>query len=84
MDEDDQTFDPDGDGDPSCRSRSYRIAGASPALHHLQTPVEQGNSSYAIYMYVTWVDSPTDGLVVSAMTRRTATATARTTPPART
>jgi type II secretory pathway pseudopilin PulG len=61
VDEDDQTFDPDGDG-PLGHEPLFRIPGASPALHHLQTPVEAGNASYAIYMYVTWVDSPTDGL----------------------
>jgi len=62
VDQDAQTFDPDGDG-PLEPEPLFRIAGASPALSHLQTPVEAGNTTYSIYMYVTWVDSPTDGLV---------------------
>ena len=48
----DQTYDSDGDG-PLAPEPLIRIAGASPALHHLQTPVLQGNSTYDIYMYVT-------------------------------
>ena len=58
----DETFDPDGSGSLAPEPLE-RIAGASPALHHLQTPVSQGNSTYSIYMYVTWVDSETDGVV---------------------
>jgi type II secretory pathway pseudopilin PulG len=56
-----QTYDHDGSGgDPP--EPIVRIAGASPALHHLQTPVTQGNTDFTIYMYVTWVDSPEDGV----------------------
>jgi type II secretory pathway pseudopilin PulG len=56
-----QTYDHDGDGgdDPE---PIVRIAGASPALHHLQTPVSQGNTTFSIFMYVTWIDSPADGV----------------------
>ena len=56
-----ETFDPDGDG-PLAAEAIVREAGASPALHHLQTPYVQGNTTFNVYMYVTWYDSPTDGL----------------------
>jgi type II secretory pathway pseudopilin PulG len=56
-----QTFDPDGSG-PLAAEPIVRDPGASPALAHIQTPVTQGNTTYAIYVYITWVDSPTDGL----------------------
>jgi prepilin-type N-terminal cleavage/methylation domain-containing protein len=56
----DQTWDPDGSG-PLSPESLIRTPGASPALHHLQTPVQQGNTNYSIYMYVTWVDSTVDG-----------------------
>ncbi len=59
-----ETYDPDGAG-PLAPEPIERIAGASPALHHLQTPVLQGSSTYSIYMYVTWVDSETDGIGAS-------------------
>jgi type II secretory pathway pseudopilin PulG len=64
VDESDDTYDHDGQGgdDPE---PIVREAGASPALHHLQTPIVQGNTSFSIYMYVTWVDSSADGLGAS-------------------
>lgn len=64
VDETDDTYDHDGAGgdDPE---PIIREAGASPALHHLQTPIVQGNTTFSIYMYVTWVDSPVDGVGAS-------------------
>jgi prepilin-type N-terminal cleavage/methylation domain-containing protein len=59
-----QTWDPDGSSSLSPESL-IRSPGASPALHHLQTPVQQGNTNYSIYMYVTWVDSTVDGTGVA-------------------
>ncbi len=56
-----QTYDHDGSGGDAAEP-IVRVAGASPALHHLQTPITQGNTTFAIYVYITWVDSPTDGL----------------------
>src|SRR5207247_830290 len=38
-----------------------RVAGASPALQHFQNPFVVGSTTYSVYRYVTWVDSPTDG-----------------------
>ncbi len=61
IDEEDQTYDPDGAGSLEPEP-IVRVAGASPALHHFQSPVVQGNTTYTVYMYVTWVDSATDGL----------------------
>ncbi len=61
IDEGDQTYDPDGAG-PLDPEPLVRVAGASPALHHFQSPVVQGNTTFTVYMYVTWVDSATDGL----------------------
>ena len=61
VDEDAQTYDHDGaGGDPP--EPIVRVAGASPSLHHLQTPITQGNTTFSIYVYVTWVDSATDGV----------------------
>jgi type II secretory pathway pseudopilin PulG len=61
VDEDAQTYDHDGaGGDPP--EPIVRVAGASPSLHHIQTPIVQGNTTFSIYVYVTWVDSPTDGV----------------------
>jgi hypothetical protein len=56
-----QTYDADGSASTVGYEPLIRTAGASPALHHLQTPVHQGNTDYSIYMYVTWVDSTLDG-----------------------
>jgi len=57
-----QTYDHDGaSGDAP--EPIVRIAGASPALHHIQTPVVQGSTTFNVYVYITWVDSPADGLV---------------------
>ena len=38
-----------------------RVAGASPALQHYQNPLLDGATTYEVYRYVTWVDSPQDG-----------------------
>lgn len=57
----DQTYDPDGSG-PLPPESVVRTAGASPSLQHYQNPLAQGNTTYSVYRYVTWVDSPTDGL----------------------
>jgi type II secretory pathway pseudopilin PulG len=59
-----QTYDPDGSG-PLSPEPLVRVAGASPALQHYQNPLFQGSTTYTVYRYVTWVDSPTDGLGVS-------------------
>jgi type II secretory pathway pseudopilin PulG len=64
VDETAETYDRDGSG-PAAPERIVRVAGASPALQHLQNPYVQGNTEYAVYMYVTWVDAPDDGLGVS-------------------
>jgi len=63
IDEGTQTFDPDGDG-PLAPERIVREAGAQPALHHIQTPYVQGSTTFSVYLYITWVDGPTDGLGV--------------------
>jgi prepilin-type N-terminal cleavage/methylation domain-containing protein len=55
-----QTFDPDGNGSLSPEPL-VRVAGASPALQHFQNPFIVGSTTYTVYRYVTWVDSPTDG-----------------------
>ena len=55
-----ELFDPDGSG-PLTPEPIVREAGASPALHHIQTPYVQGSTTFNVYMYVTWFDSPTDG-----------------------
>ena len=60
VDETDQTFDPDGSG-PLTAEALVLSPGASPSLQHYQNPVLQGNTTYSVYRYVTWVDSPTDG-----------------------
>lgn len=55
------TYDHDGaGGDPP--EPIVQVPGASPSLHHLQTPITQGNTTFSIYVYVTWVDSATDGV----------------------
>ena len=59
-----QTFDPDGSG-PLAAEPLVRVAGASPALQHFQSPFFVGSTTYSVYRYVTWVDSPTDGTGVS-------------------
>jgi type II secretory pathway pseudopilin PulG len=59
-----QTFDPDGSG-PLAAESLVRVAGASPALQHFQSPFFVGSTTYSVYRYVTWVDSPTDGTGVS-------------------
>jgi hypothetical protein len=38
-----------------------RVAGASPALEHYQNPYTNGGTTYEVYRYVTWYDSPQDG-----------------------
>jgi prepilin-type N-terminal cleavage/methylation domain-containing protein len=55
-----QTYDPDATG-PLDPETLVRVAGASPALQHFQNPFVVGSTTYSVYRYVTWVDSPTDG-----------------------
>jgi len=55
-----QTYDADGSGSLAGEAL-IRVPGASPALQHYQNPVIQGNTTYSVYRFVTWVDSPTDG-----------------------
>ena len=59
-----QTYDPDGSGSLAAES-IVRVAGASPALQHYQNPYVNGNTTYEVYRYVTWYDSPQDGTGVS-------------------
>lgn len=61
IDEDAQTFDPDGEG-PLGPEPIVRQAGASPAMHHIQSPFFAGNTTFEIYLYVTWVDAESDGV----------------------
>jgi type II secretory pathway pseudopilin PulG len=57
----DQSFDPQmGEGSPSPEP-IVRVAGASPALEHYQNPYVNGSTTYEVYRYVTWYDSPQDG-----------------------
>ncbi|HEX3299679.1 MAG TPA: PKD domain-containing protein [Actinomycetota bacterium] len=56
-----QTYDPDGSG-PLSAEPIVRVAGASPALSHYQNPYSNGGTTYEVYRYVTWYDSPQDGL----------------------
>ena len=62
VDQNAQTYDPDGSG-PLAPEPLVRVAGASPALQHYQNPLVVGSTTYTVYRYVTWVDSPTDGCV---------------------
>src|SRR5262245_8295078 len=55
-----QTYDPDGSGSLSPEA-IVRVAGASPALEHYQNPYTNGGTTYEVYRYVTWYDSPQDG-----------------------
>ncbi len=55
-----QTYDPDGSG-PMSPEPIVRVAGASPALSHYQNPYSNGGTTYEVYRYVTWYDSPQDG-----------------------
>ena len=59
-----QTYDPDGSGSLAAEP-IVRVAGASPALQHYQNPYVNGNTTYEVYRYVTWYDSPQDGTGVS-------------------
>ncbi|HEV8087704.1 MAG TPA: PKD domain-containing protein [Actinomycetota bacterium] len=59
-----QTYDPDGSG-PLSPEPIVRVAGASPALSHYQNPYTNGGTTYEVYRYVTWYDSPQDGLGVN-------------------
>jgi type II secretory pathway pseudopilin PulG len=61
VDQNAQTYDPDGSG-PLSAEPLVRVAGASPALQHYQNPLVVGSTTYTVYRYVTWVDSPTDGI----------------------
>jgi len=64
VDQNAQTFDPDGSG-PLTAEPIVRVAGASPALAHYQNPLIDGATTYEVYRYVTWYDSPQDGTGVS-------------------
>ncbi|MDP9302573.1 MAG: type II secretion system GspH family protein, partial [Actinomycetota bacterium] len=64
VDQNAQTYDPDGSG-PLTAEPLVRVAGASPALQHYQNPLVVGSTTYTVYRYVTWVDSPTDGTVTA-------------------
>jgi type II secretory pathway pseudopilin PulG len=64
VDFDDQTFDADGSG-PLGYEEIVREAGANPAIQHYQAPVVSGETTFAVYMYVTWVDNDDDGLSVA-------------------
>jgi type II secretory pathway pseudopilin PulG len=55
-----QTYDPDGSGSLAPEP-IVRVAGASPALAHYQNPYVNGSTTYEVYRYVTWYDSPQDG-----------------------
>jgi PKD domain len=57
-----QTYDPDGSGSLSPET-IVRVSGASPALAHYQNPYVNGETTYEVYRYVTWYDSPQDGTV---------------------
>jgi len=60
----DQTHDPDGAG-PLAPEELVREPGANPALQHYQAPVVSGETTFAVYMYVTWVDNEDDGLATA-------------------
>lgn len=60
VDEDDQTYDADGAG--TAVGYEVLVTGvAEPSLAHYQAPVTKGGTTYTVYLYVTWVDSPLDG-----------------------
>jgi type II secretory pathway pseudopilin PulG len=61
VDQNAQTYDPDGNG-PLSGEELVRVAGASPALSHYQNPLVDGATTYEVYRYVTWYDSPQDGV----------------------
>ncbi len=52
-------YDPDGDG-PLGYEEIAREPGANPSINHYQAPVVSGNTTFAVYMYVTWVDNEDD------------------------
>jgi type II secretory pathway pseudopilin PulG len=62
-----KTFDPDGSG-PLTAESLVIVPGASPALKHYQNPLVDGATTYEVYRYVTWYDSPQDGTGVSDKT----------------
>ncbi len=55
-------FDPDGPGPLSPELIVFK-ANASPSLIHHETSIKSdtGNTTFSVYRYVTWVDSPIDG-----------------------
>ncbi|MEX0984255.1 MAG: prepilin-type N-terminal cleavage/methylation domain-containing protein [Actinomycetota bacterium] len=59
-----QTYDPDGAG-PLGYEELVVEPGANPAIQHYQSPVVSGNTTFSVYMYITWVDGETDGLGVA-------------------
>jgi type II secretory pathway pseudopilin PulG len=54
------TYDPDGAA--SIPSEPVLSQDVFPSLLHYQSDVTQGNTTFTVFTYVTWVDSPTDGL----------------------
>ncbi len=54
------TYDSD-EGGPA-PSEPLIIANATPSLLHYQANLVQGNTRFTVYTYVTWVDSPADGV----------------------
>lgn len=57
------TFDPDGTGPLS--AEPIISANTSPSLIHHEDDKKNGNTTFTIDRYVTWVDSPVDGLGVA-------------------
>lgn len=55
-------YDADGTGGSGYEPLIVDETVSAPFLTHLQTGVMQGSTSFDVYTYVTWVDSPTDGL----------------------
>jgi type II secretory pathway pseudopilin PulG len=51
----------DSDGDGPLSYEPLIIQDANPSLLHYQSSVMQGNTSFTVYTYVTWVDSAADG-----------------------
>jgi len=54
------SYDPDGDGPNP--AEPIISAPTSPSLIHHETDVRQGNTTFTIYRYVTWVNSAADDL----------------------
>jgi PKD repeat protein len=57
------TYDPDGSGGLS--PEPILSDNVTPSLLHYQAAIQQGKTTFTIYTYVTWVDSPLDGTVAA-------------------